>query len=42
MVLVLIDTVTGTRRTILVPVKMSPQRGAPATILTHAHFAARA
>ena len=42
MVLVLIDTVTGTRRTILVPVKMGPQRSAAATILTHAHFAARA
>jgi hypothetical protein len=42
MVLVLIDTVTGTRRTILVPVKARPQPSAPAAILTHSHFAVRA
>ena len=42
MVLVLIDTVTGTRRTILVPVKACPQPSAPAPILTHPHFTVHA
>jgi hypothetical protein len=42
MVFVLIDTVTGTRRTFLVPVKACPQSSAPAAILTHPHFAIRA
>ena len=37
----LIDTVTGTRRIILVPVKARPQPGAPAAILTHPRFADR-
>jgi hypothetical protein len=42
MVLILIDTETGTRRTILVPIKECPQPGAPAAILTDPRFAARA
>ena len=37
MAFVLINTVTGTRRTILVPVKACLQRSAPAAILTHPH-----
>ena len=41
MVLVLIDTETGTRRTIDVPLKDPPQPGAPAVVLTHPHFAVR-
>ncbi len=42
MVLILIDTATGTQRTFLVPVKGRPRPSAPAAILTHPLFAARA
>jgi hypothetical protein len=42
MVLILIDTETGTRRTILVPVKNLPEPGAPAAVLSHPRFAVRA
>jgi hypothetical protein len=42
MVLVLINIETGTRRTILVPVKDCAERRAPAAVLTHPRFAVRA
>ena len=41
MVLVLIDTLTGQRRTILVPIRMDAEPGTSATILTHPLFARR-
>jgi hypothetical protein len=42
MAFVLIDTVTGTRRIVVVPAKACPEPGAPAAILTHPRFAVRA
>jgi len=42
MVLVLIDTGTGNRHMIFVPVKGGSQPGAPGAVLTHPRFAVRA
>jgi hypothetical protein len=42
MVFILIDTETGTRRIIFVPVKDRPQQGAPAAVLSHPRFAVHA
>ncbi len=41
MVLILIDTNTGDRRKIMVPVRKGPEPTSTAAVLTHPRFAAR-
>ena len=41
MVLILIDTNTGERRTIMVPVRKGPEPASTAAVLTHPRFAER-